>query len=282
MSGIHDWEPIGAGDYPFMGVFDGGGHEITGFHCTGARDASFSLMGETRNAEIRNVIFREPVIAPSAVTDDKYCFSVIAGGSNGLTENCAVIGGRVAPAGGGAVGLVGSNSGILLSCFNSADVICVSPKSALQNTGGVVGNNTGYCAYLANEGEVYGTHLQGGICGWHHGGAIVRSINSGYVWGHTLVGEFPPGGIVHTVNDGAHCAYGYFVRGEAATGGKAFTQGTLNSLMPIDREDLQNPAAMPYLGSFEGENPDWAFWPANAKGPVPYGVFQHLQGREAP
>ena len=277
MSGTHEWQAIGNGEYPFTGVFDGGGHEITGFHFSGnMRDGiGASLFGDTKNAEIRNLIIREPMLLPETVTNESdYCSVITSSVGRGLIENCAVIGGKVAPAGGGAQGIVGANTGILLGLFNSADMICVAPKSSLQNTGGIVGNNVGYCAYLANEGEVYGTHLQAGICGWHHGGVISKSVNSGYVWGATLVGEFPPAGIVQTANDGAISAYGYFVRGQAAVGGKSFSKSIINSLFPIDEAELRNPDSLKNLGSFEGENADWAFASLDARGPIPYGIFK--------
>lgn len=282
MSLLHDWQPIGSAGRPFTGVFDGGGHELSGFHFFGtiAEGSSFAFFGAAKNAEIRNLIFRQPDIAPSLVENgSSVCAVIVNTLDRSLMENCAVIGGRVAPAGGGPHGLVSINTGIILSCFNSADIICAAPSANMHNTAGIAGDNAGYCAYLANEGEVYGSHQTGGITAWHHGGLVTRSVNSGYVWGNTLAGAFPPGGIAHTINNQAICSYSYFIRGQSPMGAKPFGEGIVNSLHPISLPALRDPAALDDLGSFGGESPEWAFSSLDAKGPVPSGIFKEQASR---
>ena len=280
MADIDDWKPIGSFEYPFTGVFDGGGYEITGLHAPDsiAEGMDFGLFDSVKNAEIRNIIIREPHITPINIAESSHCSALIADSVQSLIENCAVIGGIVAPADGGASGLMCSSyDNIFLGLFNSADVFCKANNNKLKNTGGITGIMDGYGIYLANEGEIYGSHLSGGIAGYQSQSFLGKCINSGYVWGSTLVGEFPPGGIVQTCNESI-LRDSYFVVGESALGGKAFNRGALGPLYPIEREALRSPSELTSLGEFGDADPKWAYAGLDASGPVPYGIFK----RQAP
>ena len=276
MKDIHDWEPIGTYEYPFAGVFDGGGYEITGFHSPDniAEGKDFGLFGSVKNACIRNIIIRQPDITPQNITESSHCSVLAAESVQSLIENCAVIGGIVAPSDGGAGGLMCSAyDSIFIGLFNSADVFCKANNARLKNTGGITGIMDGYGAYLANEGKIYGSHLSGGIAGYQSQGFLGKCINSGYVRGNTLVGEFPSGGIVQTCNESI-LRDSYFVIGEAALGGKAFDQGVIGPIYPIKREAMLSPSELIGLGEFGGAAPKWAYAGLDAAGPIPYGIFK--------
>lgn len=276
MSQVHDWLPIGAEGYPFTGVFDGGGHEITGFHAPDSipDGQGFGIFNGIQNAKLRNLIIRAPNITPQTFSPAPHCAALAAVAVQSLIENCAVIGGIIAPADGGAAGMVvDANDCILLHLFNSADVFCASANSNLKNTGGIAGVGYGYWDCLANEGEVHGTHLTGGIVGLMDGGRLSRSVNSGFIWGSTMVGEFPAGGIAQTVNLGV-CAYSHFIRGQSATGGRAFSKGCVNSLIPIKADDLRSPEKLPMLSFFSREDAGWSYASLDANGPIPSAIFK--------
>lgn len=283
MSGVHDWTPIGTAQYPFRGVFDGGGHTITGLHApeTIADGTPFSIFGEITNAEIRNLIVREPNVTPEVPERDLNFGSPCAVFANhlnmSLIDRCASIGGVVRSSGGAAGGVLnGSNNSIILGVFNSTDVFCDMPNRYLPNTGGVVGGvSYSYIAYCANEGEVKGTHLSGGIVGWGYHAMQHHCVNSGYIWGSTIVGAVPAGGLTQTFDYG-NIAYGYFVHGQSAHGGRAFQPGVVNSILGIGWDELKNPETLAYLGSFDGEDPEWAYRETDANGPVPIGVARYL------
>lgn len=280
MSEIHNWTPIG-GKYPFTGIFDGGGHEITGFHAPEELEsgAVFSLLGVAEHAEIRNVIVREPGITPNAPDRDMaavFSCAVIANSlTQSLMENCASIGGAVRPEGSGNVSgaIGGANYSIVRGVFNSTDVYCSMANHYLPNVGGVSGTaNYSYVAGCANEGEVKGNHLTGGIVGFGYQAQLRRCVNSGFIWGSTFLGRIPAGGINQTF-EGA-IAYGYYVRSQSAIGARAYEHGKTVSLVPITWEELRRAEALPLLGSFDGEAPMWAYASLDAAGPVPYGIFQ--------
>ncbi len=289
MSAEEDWQPIGSGNYPFTGVFDGGGHEISGLRSDARMEAGtrsdgasvFALFGSVKNAVIENVVMREPRIACSVPPESGMWASALAASvEQSLIQRCAVFGGRIAPAGGGAGGLMANAANsVLLDLFNSADVVTDGLNSKMFNTGGIVGGLRGYIARCANEGDVTGTHLTGGITGICADATITHCVNSGRITGAALVGEFPPGGLVQTLDAGS-LRYSCFSDDSATVGGKVFWGGTVNSVEAIAREDLRSPEALSVIGSFEGNAPDWAFLPELARGPVPYGVAQWMNDRK--
>lgn len=275
MSKINDWLPIGTESYPFTGIFDGGGYEISGFHAPAQLPNAelFGLFGVAKNAELKNVVFREPNITsqiPARDIGTAFFSGVLTARAwDSLIENCASIGGIVSPSDGYVGGLAYDvwNS-LVRDCFNSSDVICNSPNRYLPNTGGIVGGaNYSYVFRCANEGEVKGNHLSGGIVGY--GGHITRCINSGYIWGSTIVGAVPAGGIVQSV-DGGTIRECYFVRGLSGVGGRS--EGFVAAVVPIAENALQRPEQLSLLGTFEGDSPQWTYASRDARGPVPYGI----------
>lgn len=284
MSEIHDWTPIGLEEYPFTGVFDGGGFEITGLHAPDvvAENGGFALFYYVSHAEISNVIIREPYIAPQNADSASFCAALVARARFSIVENCAVIDGLIAPNAGAASGVMcDSSEGIVLSLFNSANVTCSAPNDELPHAAGVCGGISGYGAYLANEGAVFGTHLTGGVAGFQNVSYVTRCVNIGYIWGSTMIGEYPVGGISQTL-DYSYLSDCYFLAGQSPIGASAFTDGYIRSLTPVSENELRTPSAMPLLGSFEGDDPDWTYASLDARGPVPNGIFKQQAEEPAP
>lgn len=283
MSGIDDWEPIGTENYPFTGSFDGGGYEIRGFHAPKKVEIpNFGFFGSVRNACLRGMVFRDPILEPQVPERSLGIVSFTAVISSmvrsSLIEDCGVFGGRVSPSDGSCGGLfAGASHSIIRNCFNSAEVYCRMLNRYLPNTGGIVGGiEKSYISCCANEGSVKGNHLSGGICGYANGSDIRRCINSGYVWGSTIVGAVPAGGIIQA-NDGGSVGYSYFVRGSSGIG--AHSSYGLVSVLPLTEEDLRKKEKMPLLGSFEGEEAQWVY-AEDAKGPLPASLHRRIKERK--
>ncbi len=274
MSRINDWVAIGTENYPFTGIFDGGGYEITGFHAPAQLPDTelFGLFGIAKNAQLKNIVFRQANITPVTPTKDigNAFFSgvLVARAWDSSIENCASIGGIISPTDGYIGGLAYDvwNS-LVLDCFNSSDVICNTPNRYLPNTGGIVGAaNYSYISRCANEGEVKGTHLTGGIVGFG-GDHVTRCINSGYIWGSTIVGAVPVGGIIQS--GGRQVSDCYFVRGLSPMGGHSGE--FVAAMIAIPESALRSPERLTLLGIFEGETPEWTYV-SDARGPVPYSI----------
>ncbi len=274
MSDMNEWMEIGTQEYNFTGVFDGGGHEIRGFHnLSNFQGESFSLFGHIRNAEVKNLIIRDPLIVPWSSDEAQVGVALCHGAISSLIMNCASMGGSISSY--FLSGLIAAaRDTVIKDCFNSTDVFSTAPS--MPSVGGVLGGlyENSYIANCANEGEIHGSHLSGGVVAYNQKSTLFRCLNSGYIWGHTLVGEIMPSGIMHTTDQG-FAAYGYFTRGSAPIGGNVFEPyGAVNSLLPIAPEDLRKPEKMPLIGTFEGDNPDWVYASLDANGPVPNGIFK--------
>lgn len=282
-SSIDDWVPIGTSDFPFSGIFDGNGFEINGFHLIdSAYDrGSFSLLGICKNAIIRNTIIREPDIEVQNMGSGYECFAALANDLNqSLSEHNAVIKGKIIAGNGGASGIhCGIGNSIFLDLFNSADVFSSFREKIMRNTGGIVGGGFGYLTRCANEGVISGRHLTGGIVGYGANITLSHCINSGRIYGQPLVGEFPPGAIMQTADAGT-VRSSLFLRGSAERGGTLFGLGMINGLYLIEPDQLQNPASLALLGSFEGESAQWEFSRENAKGPIPKGIFSRMEVKD--
>lgn len=271
-----EWQPIGSSDFPFQGIFDGNGFTIKGLHLIDQAytRGHFSLFGECKNVILRNLIVDKPLIDVQNQGNPNECFTTVAGALHqSLAEKIAVVGGRINAGNGVASGIFcGIDNSIVRDIFNSANVFSSFQERVMRNTGGVIGSGVGYITRCANEGTVSGRHLTGGIIGYGANITLSHCINSGEIYGQPLVGEFPPGAIFQTADDGL-IRSSLFVRGTAERGGTLFGKGILNGLQLIEPDQLRNPAALTVLGSFEEDSAQWEFIDDFAKGPVPVGIF---------
>jgi hypothetical protein len=282
-SAIDNWVPIGSNEFPFSGVFDGNGFEIKGFHLIDPafESGSFSLFGACKNAVIRNTTLRDAYIEVQNLGNETECFSALSHTMHqSFAENNAVVGGKITAGNGGASGMFCSfEKSIFRDLFNSADVFSSIKERVMRNTGGIVGGGSGYITRCANEGTISGRHLTGGIIGWGSDVFLSHCINSGQIYGQPLVGEFPPGAIIQTVDAGIiHSSL--FLRGSAERGGSLFGEGVINEINVIEPGQLKDPAALDLLGSFEGDSAQWEFTEKNASGPIPKGIFRRSESDE--
>lgn len=271
---VTDWSVIGTPEYPFIGTFDGGGYTITGLSGTGNVDHA-CIFSSCKNAVIKNVIVRDTLIDCEPPEVNFGYAALAVGVDNCYIENCASIGGSIKVTSGGSAGglICSSINSVIIGCFNSIDVTCNTPSNDLPNTGGIVGWFDGYIQRCANEGDITSLHLVGGIVGFLNVGTVTQTWSTGKINGHPLVGEYPPGSIMHTTNNGARGSYSYFLKGVSAAG-RAFSMATVIDMKPMDKIAFRDKNCMPSIGTFGGENPDWVYASLDAYGPVPFGIFK--------
>jgi GH25 family lysozyme M1 (1,4-beta-N-acetylmuramidase) len=209
-SSISDFTPIGSGTDEFTGVFDGGGHTISGLNITAAYAGLFGYVGAT--GIVKNVALT--LFSVKNTLDS----GVLVGENDGTITNVGVIGGSVT--GGNAVanvvgGLVGFNYGIVLQShatvtvdggFDSNSVGglvganggtisqsyatgAVSQSADSLNVGGLVGANGGTISQSYATGMVGGSNSVGGLVGVNEtGSTVLQSYATGTVGGETVVG----------------------------------------------------------------------------------------------
>ena len=164
------WIPVGSGNDPFMGTFDGNGNTITGLSISGSSPAYQGLFGDIgTGGVVKNTILVSPSVTSDGLTD-AFHTGALAGTNEGLISHCGVDGGTVT----GAYhtgGLVGVNSGIIEYSYSNANV---PGSGAAVNIGGLAGTNFRTISYSYAgrsitpppyfNGKVIGQRLRWRIC----------------------------------------------------------------------------------------------------------------------
>ena len=155
------YTPIGTGEKPFMGTFDGNSFRIKNLKISGGN--GFGVFGTvTGGANIKNLV---------------------------LDSSCSIKGGAY-------VGVVGVSSGtgsVSISCVgNEADI-----TGTAQNVSGIIGcNMNSSCEFFIsdcyNTGTITGGNESASICGWIGSNGIMQNCwnigtVSGYDWGADMV-----------------------------------------------------------------------------------------------
>ena len=206
LTGI-DWTPIGNYDNSYTGIFDGGGHTITGLTVTGS-DRYAGLFGCIGSGgTVKDVTLEEVKIESN---NDMSAVGGVAGRSYGTLENCSVsgsvsgsgiAGGVVGYQSGGfltgcsssatvnAGGVAGGVAGLtdsgatLTACYATGDVTLESINSGGNFVGGVVGSNTSCTlkacyAWGSVTGSGSGTIYVGGVTGTNDEGTLTACYHA--------------------------------------------------------------------------------------------------------
>ena len=159
------WTPIGNGQYPYGGTFDGGGHTIKNLNVNSSANHA-GLFGNAHNA-----VFKDLTVAGSVTINSGYAGGLLGSGTGTLTiTNCintaAVTSGEVA---GGLVGIFGDadNDLAITGCANFGTVTAELLSAGIigQADGhGLISDcyNAGKVKILRSKGFTY----LGGIAGW--------------------------------------------------------------------------------------------------------------------
>ncbi|UCF42541.1 MAG: hypothetical protein JSV99_08050 [Planctomycetota bacterium] len=207
VSGLNIWSIGSSKAFPFAGVFEGNGHEISNFSWDSNGIDYIGLFSYVngQDAEIKDLGLIEPNIAAGTGT---LVGSLVGQIDRGTITNCyaeggsvsghAYVGGLVGLISGGSVsnchaggcnvsgstnvgGLVGKNSGTIANCDAVGSVTGTG-----SNIGGLVGANGGTVTDCYSEGSVSGGDRVGGLVGG--GGAIINCHSTAVVGGNNWVG----------------------------------------------------------------------------------------------
>ncbi len=143
------WTPIGDhNDHGFFGVFDGGGHTVSGMYMNDNLNyrGLFGFIGS--GGVVQNV----------GVTDS---FIINSFPPNGYV--------------GGVVGISKGAGAIIQYCYNTGSI------NANEAVGGVAGHNEGTVRYSYNTGVMSNGHVTGGVVGLNSGGTIENCYNTAAV-----------------------------------------------------------------------------------------------------
>ncbi len=197
-----DWVPIGNGDNPYTGIFDGAGKTIENLSnadIEGVEDNDYQgLFGIVGNVgRVANVGLED-----GSITGNDFVGGV-AGLSYGDITNC-YNGGKVS----GDIrvgGVAGENyKGEITNCYN------IGEASGDSRVGGVTGeNNIGKITNCYNTGTISGNNVDnnvGGVAGENYKGEITNCYNIGKVCEGSVVGVI--GGVVG-LNDEGNVKYCY-------------------------------------------------------------------------
>lgn len=198
----------------FAGVFDGGGHTISGFRYDGGGYVRGLFRYLTETAQVCSLTL-DVDMCPSS---DKTVIGGLCGENSGLIENCTVSGSVSGEEDVGGVAGVNTADGRILGCRSLAVV------EGERRTGGIAGDNAGTIFSCKNRGPVNGTPKElaectGGIAGRSTG--RIASCENGGVIGYPRTG-YNVGGIVGKQNgDVEYCSNRGNVRGRKDVGGIA-------------------------------------------------------------
>ena len=184
----------------YGGVFDGGGHSISGLYIneTGEAALFLELAGQVKNLTVNGVVSGNNAAAiavnntgsvtsvrSNVVVSGTKSAAGIAYENNGTVEKCENTDDiSVTSSGGYIAGIVAVNGGAVCDCVNFAQIS--SAGGASDYAGGVCAHSDGgTLSGLKNSGDVYGSGFLGGIVGYALGGiAISDCVNSGSVLGN--------------------------------------------------------------------------------------------------
>ena len=163
--GGNEWAPIGSGNHPFKGHFDGDNHGIFRLNA-GIKQAMYGgLFGYISSGSIKNVKVRSGL-----VKSNKYVGGIVGELNGSQMENCTAsvnVSGNKSV--GGLVGCLSSGSNVSDCHFLSGEITGIE-----NNIGGIVGNvtcgnNASACSVVKRcsvNASVTGYRDVGGLCGW--------------------------------------------------------------------------------------------------------------------
>ncbi len=253
---LYSFDPIGHNKRAFAGMFDGGGHTISGLFIYDDQDMYNDIGffatyddGEFSNMNITNsLIYSEG--SSLNVSVDIGAFAGEANYIRHLTSDAIVIGGNEIE------GRIGGVAGFAINAKYCSFSGTVSGGNAV---GGVVGASYQVTACRLNDGTVYGNDAVGGVVGklqtyWNYQNEPYLSLS--YAKG-SVKGTLSVGGVIgHSYSENAkiqNCYNQATVSGETAVGGIAGQISSGNFIYTSYNAGKIN-AATSYCGALVGKN----------------------------
>ncbi|MDY0017842.1 MAG: GLUG motif-containing protein [Candidatus Delongbacteria bacterium] len=155
------WIPVGDGDVPFVGSYDGGNYKISNLTINRGSENFIGLFGFTNDVELKNLVLAGVNITGQDFTGSLagYCFDIDPEFRT-IIYNCTSTG--IVNGSGNAGGLIGyAEECTITNSFYNGTV------NAGSSTGGLVGQTYQYCTILNcyTGGTVTGTSGVGGFIG---------------------------------------------------------------------------------------------------------------------
>lgn len=178
------WEPIGNGDWNYVGTFDGNGKTITNLYIN-ATQAYKGLFGLIYQSTIKNLTFEN-----ANVTNTENDIGILAGyAGNGntlqnikISNTCQIKGGNDFT--GGIAGYLDGNA---YNCVNYATVQGTEDVGGLFGFYSRDGNSMTACANYGNV--TASSYTAGGLVGYFESGTIKDCANYGDITGTSNVGN---------------------------------------------------------------------------------------------
>ena len=178
------WEPIGNGDWNYVGTFDGNGKTITNLYIN-ATQAYKGLFGLIYKSTIKNLTFEN-----ANVTNTENDIGILAGyAGNGntlqnikISNTCQIKGGNDFT--GGIAGYLDGNA---YNCVNYATVQGTEDVGGLFGFYSRDGNSMTACANYGNV--TASSYTAGGLVGYFESGTIKDCANYGDITGTSNVGN---------------------------------------------------------------------------------------------
>jgi hypothetical protein len=170
------WQPIGTQSYPFTGIFDGQGYEISDLFISRADEGGVGLFfGLYYGGSIKDV-----GVVNATVTGDDGVGGLM--GLNAGTVSNSYSSGNVTGEGWYVGGLAGLNAGDVSNSFSTG-----SASGGGHQVGGLLGGNDGAVDNSYSTVTVTGNWSVGGLVG-ANGGTVSNCYCTGSVTGSSLVG----------------------------------------------------------------------------------------------
>ena len=261
LSAYGNWTPIGTEDQPFMGVFDGQSHVVTGLKIDRAGEGCQGLFGyvsgtdDAHKAQIKNVAVRDAQIrARAEVGAVVGRYGQFTQGFVEPLENCAMIGGTIQGTSGSmgqsssVGGIVGRACGEIQRCYATGNIIGADNA---REYGGIVGESykTVNACYWTGRLSALGSYANdfGGIVGNAYD-AVTNCYTTGDITG-SLNNAGMLGSIVGCAMDRVtNCYATGSVKGWRAIGGIAgqaygdtYAHATISGCMALNTSVESNP-----------------------------------------
>ena len=177
------WTPIGSGEKPFEGTFNGNGHTVSGLAVSDNTKDNQGLFGVNAGT-IENLTVEGSVTGKDNVGG-------IAGTNTaeGIIRDC--IGNAEVSGENNVGGIVGKNEGSVIRCATKTDGKTESGSGTADkgsvagtgtNTGGIAGSNDGVIKDSTNNADVAGGTNTGGVTGSNgNSGTVLGSGNNGNI-----------------------------------------------------------------------------------------------------
>ena len=262
LSAYGNWTPIGEEDHPFMGIFDGQNHVVTGLKIDREGEGYQGLFGyvsgtdDDHRAQVKNVLVKDAQIRA------QYDVGAVAGRYGKFTagyveplENCAMIGGKIQGTSGSmgqsscVGGVAGRAFGEIQRCYATGSIVGADNA---REYGGVVGESHKLvnACYSTGSLSALGSYANdfGGIVGNAYG-AVTNCYATGDITG-SLNDAGTLGGIVGCALDKVtNCYATGSVKGWRAIGGVAgqaygdtYAHATISGCVALNPSVESNPS----------------------------------------